>query len=107
MCDYCVSLKMIRKALWGMLLVCLSPAIHSQSKNLYKDKVFFELAIQKNLSYTTNIPSQAKKKSYQFDLYESSMDSSTARPLIIWMHGGGFKFGSKRAKGIRYGARVL
>lgn len=36
-----------------------------------------------------------------FDFYEAAGDTSARRPLIVWMHGGGFKFGSKRSKGIR------
>jgi predicted esterase len=101
MYNNCVSLEMFRKTLSGVAFICLCPAIYSQSKTLYKDKVFIDLSIQQNLSYTTNIPPEARKKSYRFDFYEASKDTSTARPLIIWMHGGGFKFGSKRAKGIR------
>jgi predicted esterase len=92
---------MFIKTLWGVLLICLCAAVYSQPKNLYKDKVFHELTIQENLSYITNMPPEVKKKFNRFDLYEASKDTSTARPLIIWMHGGGFKFGSKRAKGIR------
>jgi len=57
--------------------------------------------IEKNLSYADNIPAGVKPKYYFFDLYQPAGDSIAAkRPLIIWMHGGGFKFGSKSAKGI-------
>ena len=39
------------------------------------------------------------------DLYQPIRDSNSRRPLVIWMHGGGFKFGSKSAKGIRMWSR--
>ena len=52
------------------------------------------------------IPAGVKPGSYRFDLYQPILrqaqdDSLEARPLVIWMHGGGFKFGSKKIKGIR------
>ena len=33
-------------------------------------------------------------------MYEPEGDNTEARPLIIWMHGGGFKYGNKKAGGI-------
>jgi predicted esterase len=71
------------------------PAVHQ-----YKDHVFPNVEVKENLSYNPNALS-ADKKAYLFDLYEPKGDHSTARPLIIWMHGGGFKYGSKTAKGIK------
>lgn len=58
----------------------------------YKDEVFPGLSIRKNLSYAPDIRSRA----HQFDWYEPAADTAQLRPLVIWMHGGGFKFGSKR-----------
>ena len=44
-----------------------------------------------------------KKKAYLFDLFQPFKDDKEPlkRPLIIWMHGGGFKYGSKSAKNIQ------
>jgi dipeptidyl aminopeptidase/acylaminoacyl peptidase len=67
----------------------------------YKDFVFSEITVKKNLFYAINIASDTKKKFYSFDLYQPEPDSTNRRPLIIWMHGGGFKFGSKNATGIK------
>jgi predicted esterase len=53
-----------------------------------------------NITYSPDAPKD-DKKFYLFDLYQPKGDSMQNRPLIIWMHGGGFKFGSKDAKGIR------
>jgi predicted esterase len=52
------------------------------------------VTIQKDLSY-------APGSAHRFDWYEPREDDTAARPLIIWMHGGGFKFGSKHMKSIR------
>ena len=63
--------------------------------------VFREVTIQKNIAYADVIPKGSKRKRYLFDLYQATGDSVTGRPLVIWMHGGGFKFGSKNQKSTR------
>ena len=70
---------------------------NAQTPKLYKDEVFTDVVITKDLSYNLNPPPD-EKKSYLFDLYQPKGDNSTKRPLIIWMHGGGFKFGTKGCK---------
>ncbi len=77
--------------------------IHAQEPlpTKYKNTVFAETTIWKNLSYATGEHPGIKDKFYQFDLYEPQSDTSTSRPLIIWLHGGGFTFGSKNARGIK------
>ena len=72
----------------------------------YKDMVFSDAAITEKLSYNT-IDSTLEKKPYLFDLYQPAGDSTANRPLIIWMHGGGFKFGSKDAKGIKLWSKTF
>lgn len=82
----------------GML--ALNTAIAQSSSQRYKDLVFKEVSIEKDLSYNSSA-SRATKKSYLFDLYQPKGDALKKRPLIIWMHGGGFKFGSKTSKGVK------
>ncbi len=85
-----------------LITICLTLKAEAQSiKQLrYKDIIFSNVTIDKDLSYKPNAD-QKEKKSYLFDLYQPENDHSTPRPLIIWMHGGGFKFGTKEAKGIQ------
>lgn len=73
------------------LLLCAT-TLTASAQVRYKDLVFSGYALEKNLAYTGH---------RQFDLYQPKGDSGTRRPLMIWMHGGGFKFGSRRAAGIR------
>ena len=63
----------------------------------YTDEVFRHISIKKDLSYSPD----TKISAHQFDWYEPQDDSAALRPLIIWMHGGGFKFGSKHLNSIR------
>ena len=66
----------------------------------YKDFVFDNVSKTTDISYSPG-DDKEHKKSHLFDLYQPEGDKSLSRPLIIWMHGGGFKFGSKDAAGIK------
>ncbi|MEP6748369.1 MAG: alpha/beta hydrolase [Bacteroidota bacterium] len=66
----------------------------------FKDFVFDEVRVQKNLIYNDHPAPGIKQKYYQFDLYEPAGDTTAYRPLIIWLHGGGFKFGKKTSGGL-------
>ncbi len=81
-----------------MSILSLSILANAQSVR-YKDLVFTDVKISNDLSYMPDL--KKHKKSHLFDLYEPAGDTKTKRPLIIWMHGGGFSFGSKDAKGIK------
>jgi poly(3-hydroxybutyrate) depolymerase len=87
----------------GMLGASLST---QAQKVKYKDLIFADVTQTKDLSYSPN-DSTDKKKIRLFDLYQPVGDKSTGRPLIIWMHGGGFKFGTKDAKGIQLWSKTF
>ncbi len=80
--------------------------LKAQTLHRYKDLVFKEVTIDKNLSYHLSA-TEKERKAYLFDLYQPKGDSEARRPLIIWMHGGGFKFGSKDAKGIQLWSKTF
>ncbi|UEG52770.1 alpha/beta hydrolase [Mucilaginibacter daejeonensis] len=69
----------------------------------YKDHVFAKVTELKDQRYDNG--QDKKDKAHLFDLYTPEGDTHTGRPLIIWMHGGGFKFGSKDAKGVELWSR--
>jgi len=85
------------------LFICVTLSSYSQAIKpvKYKDFVFSEITVQENISYATAAKPGIKKKHYLFDIYEPGVDSTQKRPLIIWLHGGGFVLGSKKAKGIQ------
>jgi predicted esterase len=82
-----------------VVLFITTPPANAQAVK-YKDIIFSDVTKVNDLSYAPDRPA-ADKKSYLFDLYQPAGDKSNGRPLIIWMHGGGFKFGTKNAKSIR------
>ncbi|WP_462264961.1 alpha/beta hydrolase [Mucilaginibacter sp.] len=65
----------------------------------YKDLIFTGITVDKDQSYSADGVSD-KDKTYQYDFYQPEGDDAAKRPLVIWMHGGGFKFGSKADKDV-------
>lgn len=61
--------------------------------------IFKSVSITANQSYRSAGMPKAKSRDYLIDIYQPKNDSRTGRPLIIWIHGGGFKFGHKRTRG--------
>src|SRR5271165_5559024 len=93
---------MFKHSVLFVSIICVTLYAKAQPAKLhrYKDLIFTDVAVEKNLSYASN-DLFGDKKFRLFDLYQPAGDHSAPRPLIIWMHGGGFKFGTKEAKGIQ------
>ena len=94
---------MIKYILPALIVMALSFTATAQVMNRpvkFKDFVFDDVQVQKNLIYKTNPAPGIKKKYYYFDFYQPATDSTAYRPLIIWLHGGGFKFGKKSSGGL-------
>ena len=83
----------VRQPLLIAGIFCIAIAAKAQAVK-YKDMVFGGVKTTKDLSYDES-DFTGKNEAHQFDLYQPTGDKTTGRPLIIWMHGGGFKFGSK------------
>lgn len=89
--------KSILLSIAGMMIWLNSMAQTVDKPVQFKDVVFEEVQVQKNLLYADT---GAKEKFRRFDWYEPAGDTTAFRPLIIWLHGGGFKFGKKKSGGL-------
>jgi predicted esterase len=99
---------MFKQSIFILSILGVTLSANSQTGKCfrYKDIIFSDVKIDKNLNYKINIAKNENKAS-QFDLYQPTGDTAHKRPLIIWMHGGGFKFGSKQASSIRLWSRTF
>lgn len=65
------------------------------STGRYSSDVYTNLTITSNIVYGQNATFSGANKILKLDFYEPTGDTSMARPLIIWTHGGSFLGGSK------------
>lgn len=61
----------------------------------YSSDVFPNVTVTSNIVYGQNYQFNNSLKVLKLDFYEPTGDTETARPLIIWAHGGSFLGGSK------------
>ncbi len=94
------------RAHWLIKFLVLCIAFHNNliaqidHPRRYQDLIFEKVIVQKDLVYNNDPPAGIKAKYYRFNLYEPDGDTAIARPFIIWLHGGGFKFGKKTSGGL-------
>lgn len=90
---------MIKKLLTLCSTIFLSITIlHAQdpcASGRYAESVFTQFNLTSNITYGQNNNWANSNTTLKLDFYEPTNDSLTARPLIIWVHGGSFIGGSK------------
>jgi acetyl esterase/lipase len=72
------------------------PTVGSQR---YLDEVFTEVEVTENVLYRQTEDHEGNPIDLRLDLYEPAGDTALERPLVIFMHGGWFAFGSKNGMG--------
>lgn len=80
-----------------LLLSCCSfiTAQSPCSNGRYATDAYTTYSVTSNVEYGSNQDLNGIAQTLTLDFYEPSADTSQARPLIIWAHGGVFAFGSK------------
>jgi acetyl esterase/lipase len=61
----------------------------------YRDDVFTTVTRTSNITYGSAVDQDGQTATLRLDLYEPAGDTVTARPAIVWVHGGSFCCGSK------------
>jgi acetyl esterase/lipase len=74
-----------------------SPAATAPER--YLDEAFAEVAVTENLLYRQTTDYQSQPIDLRLDLYQPVGDQALRRPLVVFMHGGWFAFGSKNGMG--------
>lgn len=73
----------------------------------FRDEVFTAVSSTPNLVYGAAVSQAGVPTTLRADLYEPAGDTMAARPLIIWIHGGSFRAGSRTSPEIVDQANVF
>jgi dienelactone hydrolase len=74
---------------------CTLPRPPGDSPLRYRDQVFSNVSVSRDLQYGTAPDSQGNPVALKLDLYAPTGDTHTKRPAIVWVHGGSFSGGDK------------
>ena len=81
-----------------LLSVVLSSAAMAQTPcqtGRYASDVYSTVNVTSDIQYGSNTSFSGATTTLTMDFYEPDADTSVARPLIIWVHGGSFQGGTK------------
>lgn len=79
-------------AITALASVAMTPAA---AATRYQDSVFANVSVTNNVVYGSAKTHTGATESLDMDIYQPQGDTAQARPLIIWVHGGGFSAGTK------------
>lgn len=88
-----LSVSVVRMAALFALVGMLFAAQASAEKR-YRDDVFNKVKITRDLVYGS-APVNGTPQDLKLDLYQPKGDEVNKRPVVIWVHGGGFATGNK------------
>lgn len=82
-------------------------AIPGEGPTRYRDEIFTTVTTTSNLVYGSSVDQTGQTVSLKLDLYRPTGDTVTARPAIVWVHGGSFRSGDKTSAEIVDEARTF
>ena len=74
---------------------CTLPRPPGDSPLRYRDQVFSNVTVSRDLQYGTAPDSQGNPVALKLDLYAPTGDTHADRPALVWVHGGSFSGGDK------------
>jgi acetyl esterase/lipase len=82
----------------GMMQVVRESEQQPNGATRYLDNLFEEVEIKKDIHFTTSQNEQGEMVDLLLDIYTPAGDRETGRPVIVWIHGGGFRGGDRTQK---------
>jgi acetyl esterase/lipase len=91
----------IRNIALSLCLLAAGAALHAAPVR-YKDPVFATVTATSNIQYGSAVAYTGATQNLLLDVYQPAGDTAKARPLFIFIHGGGFSGGTKTDADIVY-----
>jgi acetyl esterase/lipase len=64
----------------------------------YIDPIFENVTVQKDILFDEVINFKGETEKLHLDIYTPDNDTQTNRPVILWIHGGGFRIGNDKSQ---------
>ncbi len=64
----------------------------------YLNKIFEEVDIQKDIKFAESVNEKGELENLKLDIYTPHEDEQLNRPVILWIHGGGFRPGNDKSQ---------
>ena len=88
--------------LLALSLLTIIPTVNAQTcaGGRYATDIFTNVTITSDVNFGSNASFTGSTTQLDMDIYEPTGDTETARPLIIWAHGGSFIGGTKNEQDV-------
>jgi acetyl esterase/lipase len=67
-------------------------------KTRFLEKTFEEVYIQKEIKFAESVNEKGELENLKLDIYSPQGDEMVNRPVILWIHGGGFRPGNDKSQ---------
>lgn len=67
-------------------------------KTRFLEKTFEEVDIQKDIKFAESVNEKGELENLKLDIYSPKSDEMVNRPVILWIHGGGFRPGNDKSQ---------
>jgi dipeptidyl aminopeptidase/acylaminoacyl peptidase len=67
-------------------------------KTRFLEKTFEEVDIQKDIKFAESVNEKGELENLKLDIYTPQGDEQLNRPVILWIHGGGFRPGNDKSQ---------
>ena len=82
----------------GILTGAKSANYVEVGKVRYLENVFDSITIQKDIVFGVSVNEKGIKENLKLDIYTPGNDKIKNRPVIVWIHGGGFRYGNDKTQ---------